>query len=308
MSEPEPMSEVPAGYRAGFVAIIGKPNVGKSTLLNAMVGEKVTIVSPKPQTTRRQIRGILSLPAAQIIFVDTPGIHQPQHKLGRALVRDARAAIPDADVIVFVTDVTEPPDEADRHIASLLKEARGPVVLVMNKQDALRPAQVLPHSDAYRALGAWSDWMLVSAIRGDNLSKLLGMVIDRLPLGPPLYPTDAVTDQTDRLIASELIREQALRFLDQEVPHALEVAVEEWEERPNGMLYVEAHLLVEKESQKGIVIGAHAAMLKKIGQASRQQIEEMLERKVFLELRVKVREHWREDESELRRMGYGQMG
>ncbi|MBI5877151.1 MAG: GTPase Era [Chloroflexi bacterium] len=304
----EPIETMPADYRSGFVAIIGKPNVGKSTLLNAMVGEKVAIVSPKPQTTRRQIRGILTLPNAQIVFVDTPGIHQPLHKLGRALVRDARAAIPDADVIVFVSDVTEMPDEADRHIASLLRQARGPVLLVMNKEDALRPAHVIEHSDAYRALGPWADWMLVSAIRGDNLSKVLSMIIERLPLGPPMYPTDLVTDQTDRLIVSELVREQALRFLEQEVPHALEVVVEEWADRPNGMLYVEAHLLVEKESQKGIVIGAHAAMLKKIGQSARQQIEQMLERKVFLELRVKVREHWREDESELRRMGYGQAG
>jgi GTPase len=300
----EPEVTIPPDYRAGFAAIIGKPNVGKSTLLNAYVGEKVAIVSPKPQTTRRQIRGIVSLPKAQIIFVDTPGIHKPLHKLGRALVHEATQAIPDADVVLFVVDVSRPPTEEDEYIAGLLKQAHAPLLLAMNKSDGLKPADVIAHSDAYRALVQVDDWMLISATRGDNLDKLLGMLVARLPFSPPLYPSDQMTDQTDQAITAELIREKALKYLEQEVPHAVEVVVEEWDTRPNGKLYIEAAVLVEKESQKGIVIGAKGTMLKKIGQESRRVIEAMLEQSVFLELRVKVREKWREDEGELRRLGY----
>lgn len=296
----------PVDYRAGFVSIIGRPNVGKSTLLNAFVGEKIAIVSPKPQTTRRQIRGILTRPDAQLVFVDTPGIHKPQHRLGKAIVRQATDAIPDADVILFVADVTRMPDDDDEHISHLLRQARAPKLLALNKADALKPEFVLPHSDAYRALGTFDDWMLVSAARGDNLDKLMSMLLARLPFSPALYPSEQLTDMSDRAIASELVRERALRYLEQEVPHALEVVIETWELRPNGILYIEANVLVEKESQKGIVIGAKASMLKKIGQSARVEIESYLEQKVFLDLRVKVREKWREDEAELRRLGYTQ--
>lgn len=299
-------SIVPLDYRAGFVSIIGRPNVGKSTLLNAFVGEKIAIISPKPQTTRRQIRGILTRPDAQLIFVDTPGIHKPQHRLGKAIVRQATDAIPEADVILFVTDATRMPDADDEHISHLLRQARAPKLLALNKVDALKPEAVLPNSDAYRALGTFDDWMLVSAARGDNLDKLMTMLLARLPFSPPLYPSEQLTDMSDRAIASELVRERALKYLEQEVPHALEVVVETWELRPNGVVYIEANILVEKESQKGIVIGAKASMLKRIGQTARIEIESYLEQKVFLDLRVKVREKWREDEAELRRLGYTQ--
>jgi GTP-binding protein Era len=224
--------------------------------------------------------------------------------LGKALVHEAQSAIPDSDVILFTVDVASPPDDEDNHIASLVRQARAPVVLALNKSDLLKPQDILANSDAYRALGAWSDWMLVSAVRGDNMDKVLAMLVERLPYSPPLYPPDSVTDQTDRLLVAELVREQALKHLAQEVPHAVEVVVEEWQERPNGKIYIEAHLLVEKESQKGIVIGARAAMLKQIGQAARREIERFLERSVFLELRVKVQEHWRDDDAQLRRLGY----
>ncbi len=296
--------KVAPNYRAGFVAIIGKPNVGKSTLLNVLVGEKIAIVSHKPQTTRRRIRGILTRQDAQLIFVDTPGIHKPLHKLGRALVREATQAIPDADVILFLTDVSRPPSEEDRHIAHLLKTANAPQILALNKSDLLKPEFVLPNTDAFRALAEFDDWMLISATRGDNLDKLLPLLVERLPFSPPLYPPDQVTDQTERAMVAELIREKALKYLEQEVPHAIEVVIETWQERPNGMIYIEANVLVEKQSQKGIVIGAKASMLKQIGQDARQDIAAYLERKVFLELRVKVREKWREDEHELRRLGY----
>jgi GTPase len=304
MANTEPI--IRADYRAGFVSIIGKPNVGKSTLLNAFVGEKIAIVSPKAQTTRRQIRGILTRPDAQLIFVDTPGIHKPQHQLGKALVRQATDAIPAADVILFVTDVTRMPDSDDEHIAHLLRQARAPKLLALNKADALKPEFVVSHSDAFRALGTFDDWMLVSAARGDNLDKLMAMLLARIPLSPPLYPSDQLTDMSDRAIVSELVREKALKYLEQEVPHALEVVIETWETRPGGMLYIEAFVLVEKESQKGIVIGARASMLKKIGHSARIEIESYLERSVFLDLRVKVREKWREDDAELRRLGYTQ--
>ncbi|MCA1553232.1 MAG: GTPase Era [Chloroflexi bacterium] len=297
-------TSIPPDYRAGFAAIIGKPNVGKSTMLNAYMGEKIAIVSPKPQTTRRRIRGILTRGDAQIIFVDTPGIHKPLHKLGRAMVHEATQAIPDSDVVLFMADVTRMPSENDRHIASLLRDVRAPKLLVMNKQDALRADEVLPHTDAYRALGEFDEWMMISAVRGDNLDKLTSLVIERLPFSPPLYPSDQVTDQTEQAIVAEMVREKALKYLEQEVPHAIEVVIGNWKPRDNGMLHIEAFVLVEKESQKGIVIGAKGSMLKKIGQAARADIETFLEVKVFLELRVKVRAKWREDERELRRLGY----
>ena len=302
MSEPD--APVPPDYRAGFVAIIGKPNVGKSTLLNAYVGEKVAIVSPKPQTTRRRLRGILTRADAQIVFVDTPGIHKPLHKLGRTMVREAEQAIPDADLLLFVADVTRMPGDDDVRIARLLVDVRTPLLLAMNKQDLLAPADVLPHTDAYRALAAFTGWMMISAWRGDNLEQLMRLIVQHLPLSPPLYPADQLTDQTEQAMVSELIREKALKYLEQEVPHAIEVLIEEWEERANGMIFIEAVVLVEKDSQKGIVIGAKGSMLKKIGQSARQEIEAHLQRKTYLELRVKVRARWREDEKELRRLGY----
>ncbi len=223
-------------------------------------------------------------------------------------MRDATDAIPDADLIVFVADVAHATTEEDEHIAQLLRRARAPLLLALNKSDALKPEFVVSNSDAFRALGPFDDWMLVSATRGDNLDKFMAMMVARLPFSPPLYPPDQVTDQTERAITAELIREKALRHLEQEVPHAIEVVIENWEERPNGMLYVEVSVLVEKESQKGIVIGAKGAMLKKIGQDARRDIEKFLERKLYLELRVKVRAKWREDEGELQRLGYAVNG
>jgi GTP-binding protein Era len=220
------------------------------------------------------------------------------------MVREAEQAIPDADLVLFVCDVTHVPGAGDRHIARLLESIRAPKLLVMNKQDRLAPEDVLAHTDAYRALGAFDDWMMISATRGDNLDKLMEMIVAHLPHSPPLYPAGQVTDQTEQAMVAELIREKALKYLEQEVPHAIEVVIEDWEVRPNGVQYVEASLLVEKESQKGIVIGSKGSMLKKIGQGARREMEAYLERKVYLELRVKVRAKWREDERELRRLGY----
>ena len=301
----ERVDRVPPGHRSGFVAVIGKPNVGKSTLMNVYLGQKVAIVSEKPQTTRWRIRGILTRPDAQIIFVDTPGIHQPKHKLGEFMVETATRAIPDADVILFVVDVSEMPTAEDEQIARLIEEhGRAPVILALNKADLLPPERVIPHTDAYFKLVKHEDWMLVSATRGDNLDKLLDMIVAHLPEGPRYYPEDQITDQPVRTIAAELVREQVLHFTHQEVPHAVAVVVEDFKERGPNLTYISATIYVEKDSQKGIIIGKEGRMLKRIGQAARREIEALLGTKVYLDLWVKVRKKWRKKEEELRRLGY----
>jgi GTP-binding protein Era len=297
--------ELPPDHRSGFVAVVGRPNVGKSTLVNAYVGQKVAIVSHKPQTTRNRIRGILTRPDVQIVFVDTPGIHDPLHKLGEYMVKAAQDAVPDVDVVLFLVDVSVPPTDEDRIVAGFLNQrCRAPVIMVLNKMDQLPPDKVQPHTEQYLALAAHADWMMISATQGDNLSKLLDQVIESLPLGPRFYPEGQVTDVTERFIAGELIREQVLRLLHQEVPHAVAVVVEQFKEREAGVTYVAATIYVERDSQKGIVIGAGGQMLKKIGIAARQEIERMVGTKVFLELWVKVRDKWRRDDTALQHVGY----
>jgi len=297
--------ELPPDHRSGFVAVIGKPNVGKSTLMNAYLGHKIAIVSEKPQTTRHRLRGILTRPEAQIIFVDTPGIHQPRHKLGEFMVETATKSIPDADVVLFLVDVSEMPTAEDEQIAQLIEEyGKAPVILVLNKADLLPPEKVQPHADAYFELVKYDDWMMISATRGDNRDKLLDMIVARLPLGPRYYPPDQLTDQDMRFIVAELIREQVLRFLHQEVPHSVAVVIEEWKQRPEDLTYIGANIFVEKDSQKGIIIGQEGQMLKRIGRAAREEIEVLVGTQVYLDLWVKVREKWRKDEDELRRLGY----
>ena len=312
MTETESYSldEIPPGHRSGFVAVIGRPNVGKSTLMNQFVGQKVAIVSPKPQTTRSRILGILTRPDVQVIFVDTPGIHRPRHKLGRAMVATATHVLPDADVVLFMVDVSVPPTDEDRMIAQLIsKYTEAPVILVLNKMDLLPPEKVKPHTEAYWALAPYHrEWMMTIATKGENLDKLLGLIVAALPEGPRYYPGDQVTDQTEREIAAELIREQVLRYTRQEVPHAVAVVVEEFKERDGGTIYVEANVFVEKDSQKGIIIGKRGRMLRQIGTAARQEIERMTGGQVYLDLWVKVRKGWRRDEQELRRLGYDVRG
>ncbi|MFQ6102011.1 MAG: GTPase Era [Anaerolineae bacterium] len=314
MTETESYSldETSPDHRSGFVAVIGRPNVGKSTLMNRFVGQKVAIVSPKPQTTRSRILGILTLEDrdAQVIFVDTPGLHRPRHKLGQAMVATATRAIPDADVILFMVDVSVMPTEEDRMIAGLLQErAQAPVILVLNKMDLLPAEKVKPHTQSYWELVPYfHEWMMTIATEGVNLDELLGLIVGALPEGPRYYPGDQVTDQTEREIAAELVREQVLRYTRQEVPHAVAVVVEEFKERENGMIYVAANVFVEKDSQKGIIIGRRGEMLRQIGAAARQEIERMTGGQVYLDLWVKVRKGWRRDEKELRRLGYGVRG
>jgi GTP-binding protein Era len=292
------MSESPSmtDFRAGFVAVVGKPNVGKSTLINHFVGRKVSIVSPRPQTTRRRILGIANLPNAQIVFVDTPGIHKPKHKLGEQMVEAALGALPDADLILFVCDVSRPPGEEDRQIADILnREARAPIVLVLNKMDCLPPEKVKPHTEAYwQLVPQHVDWMMTNAVKGHNCDKLLHIILNHLPQAPPFFPPDQMTDQPMQFFAAELIREKVLLNTYQEVPHGVAVAIERWEERPNNVLAIAATIYVERESHKGIVIGERGRMLKKIGQQARQELELWLNRRIYLELWVKVRERWRD--------------
>jgi len=305
------VEELPEDHRSGFVAVLGKPNVGKSTLINAFVGQKIAIISPKPQTTRHRLRGILTLPQAQIIFIDTPGIHFPKHKLGEYMVETATRALKGIDLTLFMVDVSQPPTREDEEIARLLisrkprgEERPAPVILVLNKVDLLRPEREETHREAYLALGEFQEWLFLSATRGDNRERLLELIIEYLPLGPQYYPPDQVTDQEVRFMAAELIREQALEFLHQEVPHSVAVVVEEFQERREDLTYISATIYVEKDSQKGIILGQEGKMLKRIGSAARREIESLLGKRVYLELWVKVSKRWRQDEGSLRRLGY----
>jgi len=310
----------PEDFRAGFVAVIGRPNVGKSTLINALLGQKISIVSPKPQTTRNRLLGILTRSDAQIVFLDTPGIHAPLHKLGEVMVETAAATLSDADALLWIVDVSSPPNDEDRKVAEIIAAARRrertagfkPLLLGLNKLDRADERQReasaagwAPKYEAdYIALALSARAMRLSALRGDGLTDLADELARLMPVSPPLFPEDQVTDQQVRFMAGELVREQVLHHLRDEVPHSIAVFVDEFKERANGVTYVSAVVYVERPTQKMIVLGKDGAMIKQIGQAARQQIEELLETRVFLELWVKVRPKWRTDEEELRRLGY----
>jgi GTP-binding protein Era len=293
-------------FRSGFITILGKPNVGKSTLVNALLGQKVAAVSPRPQTTRRRQLGILTLPDAQLVFVDTPGVHTPKHKLGQFFNQEAEEALDGVDVVLFLVDASTEPDEEDQRAVRLLwgLRRRPDLILGLNKIDKVpAPALELVQA-AYQRLVPDTPALAFSAANRRGLKELLEALIAHLPVRPAEYPEEQITDLYEREIAAELIREAALVFLRDEVPHALAVRLDEFSERENGNAYIAATLLVEHDSQKGIVIGEKAAMLKKIGSAARMEIEAMSGRKVFLDLRVKVEKNWRDDENALRRLGY----
>jgi len=296
----------PENFRAGLVAIIGRPNVGKSTLLNALLGQKVAAVSPRPQTTRQRQLGILTLPNAQIVFMDTPGIHIPHHALGRAMNSIAQEALQEADVNLWIVDSSHPPDEEDKLIAAQLGKLHPfpPLILALNKIDLLEGDRLAKYQQEYLTLIKHSRPFEISALSGFGLPEIQAAIIEELPEGDPLYSADQVTDFFERQIASDLIREAALNNLRDEVPHALAVRVDEYKERDEKGAYITATLFVEKDSQKGIVIGHGGEMLKKIGMQARQSIEEMSGRKVFLELRVKVSKNWRNNPQVLRQMGF----
>jgi GTP-binding protein Era len=293
-------------FRSGFIAILGKPNVGKSTLVNTLLGQKIAAVSPRPQTTRRRQLGILTLPEAQLVFVDTPGVHIPRHKLGEFFNQEAEAALDGVDVVLFMVDAGQEPDDEDRRVAEVLSRLRRKpaMILGLNKIDKVPSRGWEAVQSMYQALVPDFPLLAFSAATRQGLDELLAALVSRLPVRPLEYPEDQITDLYEREIAVELIREAALVFLQKEVPHALAVRLDEFSERENGTAYIAATLLVERDSQKGIVIGEGGSMLRKIGTAARKEIESMSGRKVFLELRVKVEKDWRDNEDALRRLGY----
>ncbi|MCM1984716.1 GTPase Era [Lyngbya confervoides] len=296
----------PDGFRSGFVAIIGRPNVGKSTLMNQLIGQKIAITSPVAQTTRNRLRGILTLPQAQIIFVDTPGIHKPHHQLGQILVQNARSAIDAVDQVLFVVDGSVPMGKGDRYIASLLEAAKTPVILGLNKIDQQSPQQRLSLEASYEDLVPASlPWILTrfSAIANTGLEDLQDQLWRQLPLGPYYYPPDLVTDQPERFIMGELIREQVLLLTREEVPHSVAVVIDRVEEE-DPLTRVLATIHVERKSQKGILIGKQGSMLKAIGSAARQQIQKLIAGRVYLELFVKVQPKWRYSRLRLAELGY----
>ncbi len=296
--------QAPSGYRSGFIGIIGRPNVGKSTLMNQLVGQKIAITSPVAQTTRNRLRGILTTPEAQLIFVDTPGIHKPHHQLGEVLVQNAKIAINTVDVVLFVVDSSVEAGGGDRYIVELLSHTTTPTILGLNKIDQQPPdSQRLDSS--YTQLVQPHPWQLVkfSAQSGEGMESLKQLLIERLEPGPYYYPPDLVTDQPERFIMGELIREQILLLTHEEVPHSVAIAINKVEEAPT-LTRVFATIHIERPSQKGILIGKNGSMLKAIGSAAREQIQKLIAGKVYLELFVKVQPKWRQSRLHLAELGY----
>ncbi len=297
-------------HKAGMAALIGKPNVGKSTILNALVGQKVSIVSDKPQTTRRRVLGIVTGEGFQVGFLDTPGFHEPHTRLGRAMVEQAKSALADVDAIVAVVDVSKAPDRLDHHLAGLVIAATegSPEkrVVCLNKMDLLPPEFVTERVGEYQRLFRSEASMFTSATKRHNLDKLLDLIVERLPESPALFPEDEFTDQPARFLVAELIRERVLVSTRQEVPYAAAVRIDDWAEDEKALLRISASILVERPGQKAIVIGKGGAQIKKIGTEARKEIEALLGRHVFLELHVAVRVDWRMNMGHLRELEYAE--
>lgn len=290
--------------KSGFACIIGRPNVGKSTLLNQFMGRKVAIVSDKPQTTRNRILGILTTEDAQAVFIDTPGIHKPRHKLGAYMTRLAQETLEEVDLVIYVVDASVPPGTGEEYILEQLQEVSTPVLLVLNKIDLIKKQELLPLIDWFSKRYDFQNIVPVSALTAENLDKLRELIAANLKEGPFFYPAEMVTDQPEKFVAAEIIREKVLHLTREEVPHAVAVVIEEMKERENGLFYINAVVYVERDSQKGIIIGRGGRMLKEIGQLARQELQAILGNKVYLDLWVKVKKDWRDDEAVLRSFGY----
>jgi GTPase len=290
-------------FRSGYVALAGRPNVGKSSLLNAVLGRKIAIVAHRRQTTRNRILGVRTTASCQMIFLDTPGVHAPDHALGRAMVRTAGDALKDVDVVLFVTD-SERPGEEDSLVLELLRTLDKPVLFVLNKADRKSPAVISGAMLAYESSFPFSAFLSVSALKGKGIGLLVERVRELLPAGPRYYDEETVTDQYERFMAAEIIREKIIKNTSEEVPHAVAVLIGEWREKKAGLVVINAEVYVERAGQKGIIIGKGGEMLKKIGSQARKDIEALIDAKVFLDIRVKVKKGWRDDGKMLKELGY----
>jgi len=291
-------------FKSGFVAIIGRPNVGKSTLMNQVIGQKIAIMSDKPQTTRNKIHGVYTTDHSQIVFLDTPGIHKRQSKLGDFMNNTALNTLQEVEAVLFLADTSEGFGGGDRYIIEQLKKVKTPVILVLNKIDKIEPPALLPIIEEYRKLHEFAEIVPISAMHGNNVNTLLEQVEKYLPEGPQYYPEDQVTDHPEQFVCAELIREKILHMTREEVPHSIAVTIEDMRVQDNGVVYISAVIFVERDSQKGIIIGKQGSLLKEVGKQARQDIQNLLGSKIFLELWVKVKKDWRNQERILRDLGF----
>jgi GTP-binding protein Era len=294
--------------KSGFVSLIGRPNAGKSTLLNRLVGTKLAIVSDKPQTTRTRILGVRNHPDAQVVYLDTPGIHRPLHRMNVRMVDAAIDTMGEVDLLGVVVDVSQPPGKGDRYVFDLVKDAKAPVVLILNKIDLIRKSKLLPIIDRYRHEASFADIVPVSAATGDNVDRLERAILQHLPEGERLYPEDYLTDQPERFFAAEIVREKVLQFTHAEIPFSSAVVIDRFEEpgpATRGVLRLYCTVVVDRESQKAIVVGRGGEMIKRIGTAAREELERFFGSRVFLDLHVRVTAEWREDERVLEQLGLG---
>lgn len=291
-------------FKSGFVAIIGRPNVGKSTFMNKVLGQKVAIMSDKAQTTRNKVQGVLTTEQSQIIFIDTPGIHKPKHVLGDYMMKIAKNTLREVDAILFMVNVEESLGRGDEFIIELLKSNRTPIFLVLNKIDKIHPDQLIKEIEKYKDLLPFAEVVPISALQGNNVDRLVEVIEGYMPEGPMYYPKDTISDHPEEFIVAELIREKALHLTSQEIPHAIGVQVEKMTRVSDDQVDIEATIYIERDSQKGIIIGKKGSMLKQIGQNARKDIEMLLGSKVYLELWVKVQKDWRNKPNFIRQIGY----
>ncbi|MGE7023465.1 GTPase Era [Solibacillus cecembensis] len=300
------MQQNNSGFKSGFVSIVGRPNVGKSTFLNRVIGQKIAIMSDKPQTTRNKVQGVLTQDNSQTIFIDTPGIHKPKHKLGEFMLKTSRNALREVDAIMFMVNAEQKIGKGDEFIIELLEGNKTPVFLIINKIDLVHPDELLKIIDSYKDKFDFAEIIPISALQGNNVENLLTTIEKYLPEGPQYYPADQVTDHPERFIISEMIREKVLHLTREEIPHSIAVVIDRikpHEEKEN-MIHVQATIMVERDSQKGIVIGKRGSLLKEVGSLARKDIEMLLGSKVYLELWVKVQKDWRNKQTHLRDFGF----
>ena len=291
-------------YKSGFATLIGRPNVGKSTLMNHLIGQKIAITSNKPQTTRNRIQTVYTSEEGQIVFVDTPGIHKAKNKLGEYMVTVAERTLSEVDVILWLVEPTTFIGAGEQHIAEQLRKTKTPIILVINKIDTVKREEILKSINAYKDICDFAEIVPCSALKGDNTEDLIKVIMKYLPYGPQFYDEDTVTDQPERQIVAELIREKALRSLNEEVPHGIAVSIDQMKSRNSRLIDIDATIICERDSHKGIIIGKQGAMLKKIGSQARPEIEDMLGKKVNLKLWVKVKKDWRDSDFLIKNFGY----